>query len=220
MGARGVLFALDELEAERILACRGDDEIIAVVEEVEEVWDRDHLFELDKSWDALHRCFTDGDLAFENGEYPLSHVILGGRLLHEGDYIVCYVAPDQVREVAAALEPLDEQWLSNRFVTLTFDSYQGSRTSTARRRRTVARPSSPSTNRLGPPHSPDGDSGSVSGRAGRRAAAPPGGVEAGHGDGDRRQRLRCRAAQHQGRARGEHGEEDDQILTALGGIGH
>ncbi|MCX4808486.1 YfbM family protein [Streptomyces sp. NBC_01214] len=125
MGARGVLFALDALEAERILACRGDDEVIAVVEEVEEGWDRDHLFELDKSWDALHRCFTDGDLAFENGEYPLSHVILGGRLLHEGDYIVCYVAADQVREVAVALEPLDEQWLSNRFVTLTFDSYQG-----------------------------------------------------------------------------------------------
>lgn len=78
MGARGVLFALDALDAERILACRGDDEVIALVEEVEEGWARDHLFELDKSWDALHRCLTDGDLAFGNGEYPLSHVILGG----------------------------------------------------------------------------------------------------------------------------------------------
>ncbi|MGV9563526.1 DUF1877 family protein [Streptomyces sp. NPDC003480] len=126
MAARAVLFALDAQDAERILACPGDDEVIELVEEVEDRWDMDHLFELDKSWDALHRCFTDGELAFENGEYPLSHVILGGVPLHEGDdYIVCYVAPDQVREVAAALEPLDNQWLSNRFATLTFEAYQG-----------------------------------------------------------------------------------------------
>ncbi|MFD4508939.1 DUF1877 family protein [Streptomyces sp. NPDC058457] len=121
-----MLFALTAQDAERILACPGDDDVIALVEEVEDRWDMDHLFELDKSWDALHRCFTDGDLAFENGEYPLSHVILGGVPLHEGDdYIVCYVASDQVREVAAALEPLDNQWLSNRFAMLTLDAYQG-----------------------------------------------------------------------------------------------
>ncbi|WP_333772265.1 DUF1877 family protein [Streptomyces sp. IBSBF 3136] len=126
MAARAVIFALDAQDAERVLACHGDDEVIALVEEVEERWDMDHLFELDKSWDALHRCFTDGDLAFENGQYPLSHVILGGVPLHQGDdYIVCYVAADQVREVAAALEALDNQWLSDRYATLTFDDYQG-----------------------------------------------------------------------------------------------
>ncbi|WP_217562032.1 DUF1877 family protein [Streptomyces sp. GbtcB6] len=126
MAARAVLFALHAQDAERILACPGDDEVIELVVEVEDRWDLDHLFELDKSWDALHRCFTDGDLAFENGEYPLSHVILGGVPLHEGDhYIVCYVAPEQVSEIAAALQPLDDQWLGNRFATLTFDDYQG-----------------------------------------------------------------------------------------------
>ncbi|MFE2584859.1 DUF1877 family protein [Streptomyces sp. NPDC059378] len=126
MAARAVLFALGAQDAERFLACRDDDTVLELVEEVEERWDLDHLCELDKSWDALHRCFTDGDLAFENGEYPLSHVILGGVPLHEGDdYIVCYVAPEQVHEVAAALEPVDDQWLSNRFATLTFNDYQG-----------------------------------------------------------------------------------------------
>jgi hypothetical protein len=46
--------------------------------------------------------------------------------LHEGDdYIVCYVTAEQVHEVAAALEPLDGQWLRDRFATLTFDGYQG-----------------------------------------------------------------------------------------------
>ncbi|MEU1600701.1 DUF1877 family protein [Streptomyces sp. NPDC005708] len=126
MAARAVLFALEAQDAERFLACQDDDEVIELVAEVEDQWDMDHLFELDKSWDALHRCFTDGDLAFDNGDYPLSHVILGGVPLHEGDnYIVCYVTADQVREVAKALEPLDGQWLSDRFATLTFDAYQG-----------------------------------------------------------------------------------------------
>jgi hypothetical protein len=126
MAARAVLFALGGDDAERLLACQDDDELMQVVEGIEEHWDRDHLFELDKSWDALHRCFTDGDLAFDNGDFPLSHVILGGVPLHEGDdYIICYVTAEQVREVAAALEPLDGQWLHDRFATLTFDAYQG-----------------------------------------------------------------------------------------------
>ncbi|MCC5474523.1 YfbM family protein [Streptomyces sp. NPDC059680] len=126
MAARAVLFALDGGAAERLLACQDGDELMQLVEEIEERWDLDHLFELDKSWDALHRCFTDGDLAFDNGHFPLSHVILGGVPLHESDdYIVCYVTAEQVREVAAALEPLDGQWLCDRFSTLTFNAYQG-----------------------------------------------------------------------------------------------
>lgn len=56
----------------------------------------------------------------------MSHVILGGVPLHEGDdYVVCYVTADQVREGAAALELLDVQWLNHRFATLTFDAHQG-----------------------------------------------------------------------------------------------
>jgi hypothetical protein len=78
MAARAVLFALDGHAAEHLLACQDDDELMQLVEEIEERWDLDHLFELDKSWDVLHRCFTDGDLAFDNGDFPLSHVILGG----------------------------------------------------------------------------------------------------------------------------------------------
>ncbi|GAB2657488.1 YfbM family protein [Prescottella soli] len=126
MTARAVLFALDADEAERLLACRDDDERNQLVGEIEERWEEDHLCELDKSWDAMHRCFTDGDLAFDNGDFPLSHVILGGEPLHDGDdYLVCHVTAEQVREVAAALEPLDGQWLRDRFATLTFVDYEG-----------------------------------------------------------------------------------------------
>ncbi|MER5884930.1 YfbM family protein [Streptomyces sp. NPDC001941] len=126
MAARAVLFALDTKDVDRLLACRGDDEVMEVVEEVEERWEEDHVCELDKSWDALHRCLTDGQLSFENGDFPLSHAILGGAPLLDGeDYIVSYVTADEVRAVAAALEPLDREWIGERFASLAFDDYQG-----------------------------------------------------------------------------------------------
>ncbi|MFE5325449.1 YfbM family protein [Embleya sp. NPDC056575] len=127
MAGRAVIFALDAKDAQRLLAAGNDGEVMDLIEEIEEgTWDREQHVDLDKSWDALHRCLTDGDLAFGNGDYPLSHAILGGRLLHDGDdYIVSYVDPDQVREIAAALAGLDEPWLRERFATLTFDDYQG-----------------------------------------------------------------------------------------------
>ncbi|MFI1292749.1 DUF1877 family protein [Streptomyces sp. NPDC020792] len=60
----------------------------------------------------------------------MSHVILGGVPLHEGDrYIACYGAAEQVREVAAALEPLDGGCLRDRFTMLAFDAYLGIGTS-------------------------------------------------------------------------------------------
>ncbi|WP_089223915.1 DUF1877 family protein [Actinacidiphila glaucinigra] len=126
MGTRAVLFGLDATDSARILACEDDDALTAVVAEVEERWDTDRLCELDSPWDALHRCLTDGGLAFGNGDFPLSHAVLGGVPLHEGDgYIVCHVTAEQVPAVAAALEPLAGGWLRERFATLTFDACQG-----------------------------------------------------------------------------------------------
>ncbi|MGR6968118.1 hypothetical protein ACU639_00575 [Streptomyces cynarae] len=46
MAARAVMFALDAQDAERLLACRSDDKVLELVEEVEDRWDLDHLFEL------------------------------------------------------------------------------------------------------------------------------------------------------------------------------
>ncbi|MFJ8039355.1 DUF1877 family protein [Kitasatospora sp. NPDC096147] len=128
MTARAVLFALDDRDAARLLTCREDHRrLMELVAEVEERWDPDHLVELDKSWDALHRCFTDGDLVFGNGEFPLSHAILGDGPLTEDDaYLVCFVTAEQVCAVAAALEPLDARWIAERFAALDFPGYQGS----------------------------------------------------------------------------------------------
>ena len=47
----------------------------------------DSRCELDKSWDAIHRCLTDGTL--KPGQPPLSLAILGGQRLDDGrDFIM------------------------------------------------------------------------------------------------------------------------------------
>ncbi|WP_425268873.1 YfbM family protein [Kitasatospora cheerisanensis] len=102
--------------------------MMGVVEEVEEAWDEPRVCELDKAWDALHRCLTDGRLQFGNGEFPLSHAILGGRPLLEGeDYVVCHLEPVEVRAVAEALAGVDEAWLRRRYAELEFEDYEGFR---------------------------------------------------------------------------------------------
>ncbi|MFE6056583.1 YfbM family protein [Kitasatospora sp. NPDC056446] len=128
MACLGVLFALTEEQSARLLAGGGDERVREVVEEVEEAWDVLRVCELDKAWDALHRCLTDGRLHYDNGRFPLSHAILGGRPLHEGeDYEVCFLDPAQVRAVAEALAPLDGAWLRRRYAELEFEDYDGER---------------------------------------------------------------------------------------------
>lgn len=124
MACRGVYFAITDVQAAALLAADGDDSLMAVIEAIEEPWDEDNLAECDKSWDALHRALTDGRLEYGNGEYPLSHCVLGPRQLHEGDdYIVSYVAPDQVQDVAAALQPLTEEWFQTRYRAVVPEDY-------------------------------------------------------------------------------------------------
>ena len=111
MGQLGVLFAIDEATVAKLQAATGDDDAVReVIEEVEEAWDKATLAETDKAWDAMHRALTNGDLEWSNGEYPLNHVILGGRSLYEGDeYIAVLKTPDQVRDVAAAVRSIDDE---------------------------------------------------------------------------------------------------------------
>ena len=79
MAARGVHFAITSDQLARVLAASNDDDLMQVIEQIEEAWDKDNLAESDKAWDAIHRCLTDGSLLYESGEYPLNHVICGGR---------------------------------------------------------------------------------------------------------------------------------------------
>src|SRR5262245_39824318 len=97
---------------------------MALVEAIEQRWDADTLAECDKSWDAMHRCLTDGRLEDGSGAYPFSHVVLGPRQLHSGgDYIVSLVEPAEVRDVAAALSNVASEWFAERYRRLVPKNY-------------------------------------------------------------------------------------------------
>jgi hypothetical protein len=127
MGQLGVHFALDASQRDRLLAASSDDEVRAAVAAIEEVWDKDHVGESDKAWDAIHRCLTDGSLDDEAGEFPLSHVIIGGKHLHEGEeYIVCFVTDEEVKAIAKALLPITRETMKGWYFTLLDkDDYEG-----------------------------------------------------------------------------------------------
>jgi hypothetical protein len=125
VAGRGVHFAIDEPTSQRLLAAVGDDEaLMSLIEEIEQAWDLEHLAQSDKAWDAIHRCLTDGQLLYENGDYPLNRVIAGGRQLHEGDdYTVSFVPPSEVRDVATALETVTAAWFRDRYMTVLPKDY-------------------------------------------------------------------------------------------------
>jgi len=126
MACRGVHFALTAEQASRLMDNPDfdDNELMTFVEEIEGAWDKDWLQETDKAWDAIHRCLTDGEL--EYGESPYHQCILGSENLYEGDdYIVNYLDPEEVKEVAAAIKAVDRKWLRRKYDAIDAETYQG-----------------------------------------------------------------------------------------------
>jgi hypothetical protein len=128
MGCLGVHFALTEAEVGHLLSIEDAQERLDyLIDELEEKYFTDfevYLAESDKAWDAMHRALTDGELAWDNGEYPLNHVVLGGELLYSGsDYIVSLKSPDQVRDIAAALPMVTEEGFRRGYYAIDPASY-------------------------------------------------------------------------------------------------
>jgi len=124
MSCRGVFFAMTADQAAACEAAADDEELMELIEAIEEEWDTLHLAECDKSWDAMHRLLTDGQLAFGNESEPLSQVVLGPNQLHEGDdYLISLVLPDQVKKVAAALSAISKAWFDERYRTVVPADY-------------------------------------------------------------------------------------------------
>jgi Domain of unknown function (DUF1877) len=112
VACRGVLFAIDQDEARALRQATSDDEVREVVDAIEERWDQRFLAETDKAWDAIHRCLTDGTLAWGNGAFPLNRCILGGEQLHRGEeYIVTLTEAREVPAVAAALQQVSKAFM-------------------------------------------------------------------------------------------------------------
>jgi hypothetical protein len=117
MSQRGVYFALLPADVQKLREAATDDQLLAVIQDdIEERWDEPWLFETDKGWAGIHRCLTDGRLAFDNGEYPLRACVLGGERLYAGDdFVVSLLTSEQVRDVASALASIDKASLRARY---------------------------------------------------------------------------------------------------------
>jgi hypothetical protein len=126
MGCRGVHFALTDEESRRLLAADGNEAVMSFIEEIEKRWDKAWLAESDKAWDAIHRCLSNGTLYYDEGEYPLNLAVLGGRHLYDADdYVVAYVPPHEVKDVAAALGPITKEAFRQRYDAIDPDDYEG-----------------------------------------------------------------------------------------------
>lgn len=124
MSGIGVHFILEPSVEGRILDADGDDDAVEeIVDEIEEDESTERCT-TDKAWDAIHRCLTDGSLDWDNGTYPLSAAVLGGRHLYDADdYMIIYLDAGQVHDVAKAMEPLDEAWMRVRYAEIDPEDY-------------------------------------------------------------------------------------------------
>lgn len=118
MACRGVYFALSADEEQQLLACSSDDCVIEAVQSIEEKWDAGRLVEVDKSWEAIHRCLGDGSLSSKQSS-SLARVVLGGKSLYAGaDYIVRHLGAAEVCQLAAEIKPVSQEWFRERYFAL------------------------------------------------------------------------------------------------------
>jgi len=125
MGCRGVYFALTADEEKRLLSAGSDEAVLEIIqEEIEERWDEKWAEETDKSWDAMHRCLTDGTLSFEPVS-ALHQCVLGGKQLYgDDDYIVSFLTAEETRAVAAAIRDIDQGWMREKYFRIDPEDYE------------------------------------------------------------------------------------------------
>ncbi len=128
MSCLGVHFALSEKEILQLRSLPDDAARLELLqEEIEESYFKNYpelVAESDKAWDAMHRTLADGLLTWNGGKYPLNHAVLAGELLYtERDYIMSLKAPEQVRDIASALQELTQDEFKRRYFAINQKNY-------------------------------------------------------------------------------------------------
>lgn len=129
MSALGVLFAVGGEIIEKLRKMPLEERPVFISEELEELYFEDYpecTYELDKSWDAMHRALSDGRLSFD-GTDPLSLAIMGGERLYfdesHDDYIITAKSPEQVAEISEALSALTDELFTERYNAIPDSEY-------------------------------------------------------------------------------------------------
>jgi hypothetical protein len=128
MGCLGLHTALNAETVNRLRAFPTDVERLEYFrDDIEDAYFTNHpewIAETDKAWDAIHRALTDGKLGWDNGNYPLNHVILGGELLYTADdFIMSLKTPDQVRDISTALKEVTQDRFRKGYDAIDAESY-------------------------------------------------------------------------------------------------
>ena len=116
MSGQGYHFALDPPRAAELLALRGESEVSDWMNELYEGWtDAANVHGGYKEWDVLHRCLSDGTFDPKGGTAPWNRCFFGGRLLVSRGQTINLVTPAEVREVAGAMDAIDEAGFRERY---------------------------------------------------------------------------------------------------------
>jgi hypothetical protein len=122
MSGQGYHLALDDEQANRLLSCNDESEVVDCASQaLEGFWadgDTTHLEGGYKDWNALLLCLTNGTYDPRGGTYPLNRCFFGGRLLARGGSIVNMVMPGEVGDVAEALDQIDRRGLRETYMRL------------------------------------------------------------------------------------------------------
>ena len=131
MPNRGVLFAVTDDIANKLINLPVEKRVGYIEKDIEEMFfenDAEHTFELDKAWDTIHRVLTDGCLHWDNGEYPLSHAILGGDVLYgmesTDDYLIVLKTSDEVTDINDALKEITDADFKKGYALIDINDYE------------------------------------------------------------------------------------------------
>jgi hypothetical protein len=124
---RGYHIALGREHAKELFGIKDDEALRKFLDDLKSRPDMKksgRVLETGTTWDAIHRCFTDGELDPAGGEFPLNHAVLGGKQLYKGaDSTAVLIRPDMTRFIADALDELDQDVLRPKFFALAGGSY-------------------------------------------------------------------------------------------------
>jgi len=125
---RGYHIALGREHAKRLFGLKEDQAVLKFLEELKaspEMRKSGRLLDTGTAWDPIHRCLTEGELDPAAGDFPLSHAVLGGKQLHQGDdYAAVLIRPDMTRFIADALAEVEEDDFRKKFFALNPASYK------------------------------------------------------------------------------------------------
>ncbi len=124
MGCLGGFRALTKEELDKLRAVPRKDRVPDYLDEMETA----EVFDVGKSWDAIHRALTGGNLEYGDTPSPGCWVILGGEVLRgdregEEDYIVVCKSPRQVLQVDRSLQELTEEAFRKRYFAINPEEY-------------------------------------------------------------------------------------------------